>query len=286
MSSSKGLWMWVKLLLTSTTARQLTHWRTLTELLSLNCAFFWLELVCVSLPIHYSVYEQQQRVVNVSETVLDIYNCKATHSLVSFDWTAFFKLYLFWLELMCVSLPIHWSVHEQQQKVRMWVKLLLTSIIARQLTHSCPLTELLSLNCTFSDWSLCACPFPSIDLCMSSSKGLWMWVKLLSTSTIARQPTHSCTLIELLSLNCAFFSPELMRMSLLIYWSVYEQQQCVVNVNETVVNIYNCKATHSLVYFDWTVFLKLCLFLSQTCRNSGESISAIVTTTERNSWLP
>ena len=49
-------------------------------------AFFklWLflpGLMCMSLPIQWSVYEQQQRVVNVSEAVVDIYNCKATHSL-------------------------------------------------------------------------------------------------------------------------------------------------------------------------------------------------------------
>ena len=111
--------------------------------------------LCVSLPIHWSVYEQQQRVVNVSETVVDIYNCKATHSLVYFNWTA--------------------------------------------------------------------------------------------------------------SLNCTFFSLELMCMSLLIHWSVYEQQQRVVNVSETVVVFYICKAAHSLVYFDWTGFFKLCLFLTGAC---------------------
>ena len=77
-----------------------------------------------------------------------------------------------------------------------------------------------------------------------------------------RDSTHLCTLIELLSLNCTFFSPELMPMSLLIHWSVYEQQQRVVNVSETFVDIYNCKATHSLVYFNWTAFFKLYLFLT------------------------
>ena len=144
MSSNKGLWMWVKLLLTSTIARQLTHWCTLIELLSLKCALFSPELMRMSLLIHWSVYEQQQRwVVNVSETVVDIYNSKATRSLVYFNWTAFFKLYFFSPELMRMSLLIHWSAYEQQQKVRMWVKLLLTSTIARQLTQSCTLIELL-----------------------------------------------------------------------------------------------------------------------------------------------
>ena len=107
----------------------------------------------MSLPIHWSVFEQQQRVVNVSETVVDIYNCKAAHSLVYFDWTAFFKLCLFLLELECVSLPVHCSVYEQQQRV--------------------------------------------------------------------------------------------------------------VNVSETVVDIYNCKATDSLVYFNWNAFFNLCLFLTR-----------------------
>ena len=59
-----------------------------------------------------------------------------------------------------------------------------------------------------------------------------------------------------------FFSFSI-RQSSSIHWSVYEQQQRVVNVSETVVDIYNCKATHSLVYFDWTSFFKLCLFLTR-----------------------
>ena len=143
----------------------------------------------------------------------------------------------------------------------MWVKLLLTSTTARQLTHWCTLTELLSLNCAFFWLELCVY-LPSIDLCMSSSKGLWMWVKQLLTSIIASQLTHLCTLIELLSLNCTFFSLELVCVSLPSHWSVYEQQQRVGNVSETVVDSYTCKATHSLVYFDWTAFLKLCLFLT------------------------
>ena len=131
-------------------------WVWSTKSPCLNCAIVawsvWPELACMFLPIHWSVYEQQQWVVNVSETVVDIYNCTATHSLMFFDWTAFFKLCLFCPELMCMSLPIHWSVYEQQQRV--------------------------------------------------------------------------------------------------------------VNVSETVVDIYNCKATHSLVYFDWMAFIKLCLFLT------------------------
>ena len=186
-----------ELLLSSIFARQLTHSCTLIELLSLNCAFFcqgwcacpflsndlcmssklfslncaffWLDL-CVSLPIHWSVHEQQQRVVNVSETVVDIYNCKATHSLVHFDWTAFFKLCLFLTGACVCPFPSIDLCMSSKKGLWMWVKLLSTSTIARQLTHSCTLIELLFLNVPFSHRSLCACPFWSIDLYMSSSR--------------------------------------------------------------------------------------------------------------------
>ena len=48
------------------------------------------------------------------------------------------------------------------------------------------------LNCAIVAWSM----WPELAC---------MWVKQLLTSTIARQLTHLCTSIELLSLNCAFF---------------------------------------------------------------------------------
>ena len=121
--------------------------------------------------------------------------------------------------------------------------------------------KLHSLHCTFSDWSLCACPFPSIDLCMSSNKGLWMWVKLLLTSTIARQLTHSCTLNWTAFFKLYLFLPgayaHVPSDPLICVWAAAEGE----NVSETVVDIYNCKATHSLThsYLDETAFCALCL---------------------------
>jgi len=176
----------------------------------LNCAIvawsMWPELACMFLPIHWSVHEQQQCECE--------WNCCCLlylqgNSLTYFDWTAFFKLCLFWLELACMFLPIHWSVHEQQQRV-------------------------VNVSETVVVFYIC-------------------------------KVTHSRTLIELLSLNCAFFWLELACMFLPIHWSVHEQRQRVVNVSETVVVFYICKATHSLVYFDWSAFFKLCLFLTGAC---------------------
>ena len=99
---------------------------------------------------------------------------------------------------------------------------------------------------------------------MSSNKGLWMWVKLLLTSTISRQLTHSCTFIELLSLNCTFFSPEHMRMSLLIHRSVYEQQHKVrmwvkLLLTSIIARQFTHALTHSLTHSLTLVFRWNCI---------------------------
>ena len=112
-----------------------------------------------------------------------------------------------WPELACMFLPIHWSVHEQQQCECEW--------------NCCCLLYLQGNSLTYFDWTA------FFKLCL-------FWLELA----------------------CMFLP---------IHWSVHEQRQRVVNVSETVVVFHICKATHSLVYFDWSAFFKLCLFLTGAC---------------------
>ena len=93
-----------------------------------HCSMVNVTRACMHVPFHplicsWAAAEGE----NVSETAVDIYNCKATHSLVYFNWTAFFNLSLcacpFWSIDLCMSSSRRWECE-------------LTSIIARQLTHS------------------------------------------------------------------------------------------------------------------------------------------------------